>query len=73
MKNVEHRASDQEPAIVESSHAAEECTEHASNDKQHGADQHSKGSMINADAPNAACNTPDVKKQLKHDHEHHHA
>jgi hypothetical protein len=51
---VEQPAGDQEPAIAESSRAAEERAEHVGNAEQHDADQHSEGSMLNADTPNAA-------------------
>jgi hypothetical protein len=50
---VEHHAGDQEPAVAESSHAAEERAEHVGNNKQHGVDQRSEGLMLNADAPDA--------------------
>jgi hypothetical protein len=50
---VEHHASDQEPAVAESSHAAEERAEHIGNNEQHGVDQRSEGLMLNADAPDA--------------------
>jgi hypothetical protein len=51
---VEHPAGDQELAVVESSRAAEERVEHAGNAEQHDTDQRSEGSMLNADAPDAA-------------------
>jgi hypothetical protein len=41
-ENVEHPAGDQEPAVAESSCAAEERAEHADNAEQHGANQRSE-------------------------------
>jgi hypothetical protein len=55
---VEHHAGDQEPAVAESSHAAEERAEHVGNDEQHGVDQCSEGLMLNADAPDATSGSP---------------
>jgi hypothetical protein len=52
-ENVEHAASDQEPVAIESNRAAEHA-KHAGSTKQHSIDQHTKGSVPNANMPDVA-------------------
>jgi hypothetical protein len=49
---VEHPAGDQEPAVAENIRPKERV-EHASSTEQHDTDQHSEGSVPNADVPDA--------------------